>query len=274
MPTFLKGCTYLDIPGHVTNTTLTPESAVSSRRDLFGGAPAVSSEELRARWKERLDLSKIRLDFAVESLTELEGERRAGRALPADPSLLFEYATRAVNELRREYLRIGRIYLDLVQYEKIPDEQTWQSLNAGILPNLREAAPNTAVKPGSAAVILIADDDPGIRNLLQTMLEQRGHCCLLAATGAEALELSRSRDSEIHLLISDVDMPQMSGVNLAKQILAERSEIRVLLISGLDSDEIRAAKLPFLRKPFVPQELWRRVEELLSGPVVTGNVAD
>jgi len=107
----------------------------------------VSREELRARWKERLDLSKIRLDFAIESLIELEEEQRAGRPLPADPSLLFEYATRTVNELRREYLRIGRIYLDLVQYEKIPDDQTWQSSNAGILANPREASPKTAAKP-------------------------------------------------------------------------------------------------------------------------------
>jgi CheY-like chemotaxis protein len=234
----------------------------------------VSREELRARWKERLDLSKIRLDFAVQSLMELEEEQRAGRPLPADPSLLFEYATRAVNELRREYLRIGQVYLDLVQYEKIPDEQAWQSLNAGILANHREVTPKAAANPRSAAVILIADDDPGIRNLLQTMLEPRGYCCLLAGSGAEALGLSRSHAGEINLLISDVDMPEMGGVSLAKQIAAERSEIRVLLISGRDSDEIRAAKLPFLRKPFVPQELWHRVEVLLSGPVAADDDPD
>lgn len=234
----------------------------------------MSREELRARWKERLDLSKIRLDFAVESLIELEEEQRAGRPLPADPSLLFEYATRTVNELRREYLRIGRIYLDLVQYEKIPAEQTWQSLNAGILAKAREATPRAPAKPRSAAVILIADDDASIRNLLQAMLEPGGYCCLLAGSGAEALGLSRSHSGEIHLLISDVDMPEMSGISLAKQIMAERSEIRVLLVSGFDSEEIRAAKLPFLRKPFVPQELWHRVEDLLSGPAVAEDGPD
>jgi len=100
------------------------------------------------------------------------------------------------------------------------------------------------------------------------MLEPRGYCCLLAGSGAEALGLSRSHAGEIDLLISDMDMPEMSGVSLAKQITAERSEVRVLLVSGFDSKEIRAAKLPFLRKPFVPQELWHRVEDLLSGPTV------
>lgn len=118
--------------------------------------------------------------------------------------------------------------------------------------------------PGIA--VLIVDDDPAVRNVLRAMMEPKGYRFLLAASGEEAMTLSRAYPGEIHILISDVNMPRMNGVDLAVTFLEERPGSRALLISGYGTEQIKTAgvRLPFLRKPFVAEELWRRLEELLS----------
>ena len=116
--------------------------------------------------------------------------------------------------------------------------------------------------------VLIVDDDPSVRNVLRAMIEMKGYILLLAGSAEEALTLSRTYADEIHLLISDVNMPEMNGVDLARRLSEERPGIRTLLISGYGSEEIKAGgvRLPFLKKPFVPQDLWWRLEELLTTP--------
>lgn len=75
------------------------------------------------------------------------------------------------------------------------------------------------------------------------------------------MSLARAYPGDIHLLISDVDMPQMDGLDLARQIIEERRGIRVLMVSGIERSNI---KLPFLLKPFLPAELWQKIEQVLS----------
>lgn len=118
----------------------------------------------------------------------------------------------------------------------------------------------------SKIAVLIVDDDPSVRNVLRAMIEPKGYAFLLAGSGAEALTLSRTYTDEIQLLISDMNMPEMNGVELAKQLSEERPGIRTLLISGYAPEESEAGgvRLAFLKKPFVPQELWLRLEELLG----------
>jgi CheY-like chemotaxis protein len=115
-------------------------------------------------------------------------------------------------------------------------------------------------------VVLVAEDDVLVRNLVHTVLMRAGYSVLMAADGEEALELSRRFPGEIHLLLSDVTMPRMNGIRLAEQIRQERPATRALLISGRLSSEIveNNRNFEFLRKPFFPEQLKSKLREVLS----------
>ena len=122
-------------------------------------------------------------------------------------------------------------------------------------------------------VVLVAEDDVIVRNLINLVLTRSGYLVLLASDGEQALELSRKYSGEIDLLLSDVKMPRMDGVTLAAILRTERPSTRALLISGKMSSEIAEANAPFdfLRKPFVPAQLKTKLDEILEkragGPV-------
>ncbi|HKD04453.1 MAG TPA: response regulator [Bryobacteraceae bacterium] len=115
-------------------------------------------------------------------------------------------------------------------------------------------------------VVLVAEDDALVRELINSVLLREGYSVLLASDGVEALELSRGYSGDIHLLLSDVIMPRMNGVNLAANIRAERPATRSLLMSGELGTEITrpSREVDFLRKPFVPEELRRKLREILD----------
>lgn len=114
-------------------------------------------------------------------------------------------------------------------------------------------------------VILIAEDEVMIRNVLRHILNAEGHEILAAADGYEALELSRKYDGDIDLLITDVSMPRMDGLELMDRLLKERPNIKILVMSGHASEELRGRQsgFPFLRKPFPPDEVRNRVRAML-----------
>jgi len=118
------------------------------------------------------------------------------------------------------------------------------------------------------AVILVADDEPLIRNLITLLLQQDGHLVLSAANGHEGLELSRQYPGTIDLVITDVGMPHMNGADLCGHLLEERPGIQVLLMSGADVTEIvsQNINLPFLPKPFDGMTLKGRVRTILGAP--------
>src|SRR5258706_779138 len=103
-------------------------------------------------------------------------------------------------------------------------------------------------------VILLAEDEMLVRNVVRAMLVEAGYMVLDAVDGADALEVSRKYDGAIDLLLTDVKMPGMSGVQLCSHITRERPAIKVLLMSGKTSGEFRSAgpAVPLLRKPFMP----------------------
>lgn len=114
-------------------------------------------------------------------------------------------------------------------------------------------------------VILVAEDDVLVRNLINVVLTRSGYSVLVASDGEEALHLSRHYAGEIDLLLSDVVMPRMNGVSLAAMIRRERPATKTLLISGRMSSEIMDgnALFDFLRKPFVPDQLRSKLDEIL-----------
>ncbi len=118
------------------------------------------------------------------------------------------------------------------------------------------------------SVILVAEDEVLVRNLIATLLHRDGHFVLAAAHGVEALELSRSYQHPINLLITDIQMPRMNGLDLTHYIMRERPGIKVLLISAHLSSKNQGTEveLPFLRKPFLPAALRETVRNLLRVP--------
>jgi two-component system cell cycle sensor histidine kinase/response regulator CckA len=123
--------------------------------------------------------------------------------------------------------------------------------------------------------ILLVEDQEQVRQVVRTILQRQGYEVLTACDVADALQIGREHARPIHLLLTDVVMPQMSGPELAKRVLAMRSETRVLCMSGYTDDSIvrhgvLAAEMPFLQKPITPDALARKVREVLDAPVPDG----
>jgi DNA-binding NtrC family response regulator len=121
---------------------------------------------------------------------------------------------------------------------------------------------NLAPKSPDETVILIAEDEAGVRNIVRIILESAGYFVLTGDDGEEALLISRKFPRTIHALLSDVKMPKMDGWALRDAILQERPDIKVLLMSGQVDGP--AEDIPFLQKPFAPGQLIQRMRQLLS----------
>jgi CheY-like chemotaxis protein len=111
-------------------------------------------------------------------------------------------------------------------------------------------------------VVLLAEDEPLLRNLVQVSLSMAGYLILTAVDGQEALDLSRAYPGYIDLVLSDIQMPRMHGTELAAHIRRERPGTEVLLVSGLHPDDVPAGTALF-RKPFAVSMLAEKVRELL-----------
>jgi DNA-binding response OmpR family regulator len=117
--------------------------------------------------------------------------------------------------------------------------------------------------------ILLVDDEPVILTMLALALEIEGCQVLTAGSGAEAISIFRSCRSAIHLLITDVVMPEMGGPALAAALLTEDSGLPVLFMSG--SSEVvpfgRSPQFGFVAKPFALQDLLAEVRSLMRREV-------
>jgi DNA-binding NtrC family response regulator len=109
--------------------------------------------------------------------------------------------------------------------------------------------------------VLVVDDDPQILRLLESMLKPRHVNTLVTPLASEALRIAGS--DPVHLLISDVTMPEMDGRKLAERFLKLHPEASVLLISGQTPPIAKDARIHFLRKPFFPSQLMEQLRELL-----------
>jgi len=112
-------------------------------------------------------------------------------------------------------------------------------------------------------VVLLAEDDVMILNIARITLERDGYFLLTAENGEEALYLSRRFPGEIHLLLTDVTMPKIGGMELSKRVSTERPTTRILMMSGATSSADLDPKYPFLPKPFNPAKLSDWVRGLL-----------
>ena len=121
----------------------------------------------------------------------------------------------------------------------------------------------------TARTVLVVDDEPEVLELATEILRRVGYRVVEAADGASAIEAAARHEGEIHLLVTDMVMPGMSGRDLAERLRALRTTLPVLYISGYVQDASARAALAtehsaFVAKPFTPELLTDRVRELLA----------
>ncbi|HVB32052.1 MAG TPA: response regulator, partial [Gemmatimonadaceae bacterium] len=137
-------------------------------------------------------------------------------------------------------------------------------------PHARVTARTAAHAPGTETILLV-EDEVAVRRLAERILTSAGYTVLAAGDGAEALQLLAQHRTPVHLLLTDVVLPGISGRELAAKVESTHPEVRVLYTSGYTDDTIlRHGVLDsvthFLGKPYTVAELTQRVREVLDGP--------
>jgi DNA-binding NtrC family response regulator len=116
--------------------------------------------------------------------------------------------------------------------------------------------------------ILIVDDEPGIRTMVQFELSQQGHDIVTADSGATALELLKTK--KVDLILTDMRMPQMDGLDLVVQVRKSHPVLPIILMTGFVEDRVHKVQeynlAATLNKPFTIDQLAEVVEKTLSHP--------
>jgi PAS domain S-box-containing protein len=131
--------------------------------------------------------------------------------------------------------------------------------------------------PTGTETILLAEDAAAVRVAARQILERAGYTVLEAPTGKDALMIASKRQAPIHLLLTDVVMPEIGGRELAEQFAEFRPASKVLYMSGYTDDAVvrhglLRSGIAYLQKPFSPDTLARKVREVLDAHAPTGTL--
>ena len=126
--------------------------------------------------------------------------------------------------------------------------------------------PDERLLTGSETVLLVEDEE-AVREVGREMLEMYGYTALVASDGAEGLELAQNHPQPFQLLMTDILMPKMGGIELAERLSSLRPELKVLYTSGYNDNEDSpqmVAGARYIQKPYTIEELARTLRELLD----------
>jgi CheY-like chemotaxis protein len=133
----------------------------------------------------------------------------------------------------------------------------------------RADVPAAPAVPRGTETVLVVEDAPAVRAVARHVLERQGYTVIEAAGGDAALQLAAAHAGPIHLLLTDVVMPGLSGRQVAEKLAIRRPEMRVLYASGYTDDSIvrhgiLEEGIAYLQKPFTPESLARKVRAVLD----------
>lgn len=140
-----------------------------------------------------------------------------------------------------------------------------------LLPAAALAVEDSGAVDQGGVTVLVVEDEPALRRLAVTMLEEQGYNVLQAGNGLDAMAVAERHRGPLDLLITDVVMPKLSGPELAQQLRGLRPGLEVLFMSGYNDSRlvnrgVQQSKVNLLVKPFTPDQLIGRVGELAPLP--------
>jgi CheY-like chemotaxis protein len=122
--------------------------------------------------------------------------------------------------------------------------------------------------------VLLVEDEDAVRALAREVLRRHGYIVLEARHGVDALRIAERHPDTIHLMVTDVVMPHMSGRELAERLSTVRPHMKVLFMSGYTDHALMYRELApgssFLQKPFTPEVFARKVRHVLDSTTVPG----
>jgi PAS domain S-box-containing protein len=157
-------------------------------------------------------------------------------------------------------------------YSEVNHGSTFKIYLPQVNANLERGAPektSTGTYPGTETILFVEDEE-SVRELVRDYLGKSGYRVLEAADGVRALEIAAAHRGPIHILVTDVVMPRLSGRELVTRIAAARPEIKILYISGYTDDSIfrhgvLEGGVAFLQKPFNLKDLAQKIRQVLDG---------
>src|SRR5579862_8626628 len=166
----------------------------------------------------------------------------------------------------------GYIYV----YSEVNRGTTFKIYLPQVTAEVDKAGPDTGkrrVTRGSETILFV-EDEQSVRELVRDYLVGAGYCMLEASDGVQALKVASAHPGPIHMLITDVVMPHLSGPELATKLTAERRHLKVLFISGYTDDTVfrhgvLEGGVAFLQKPFNLKALSNKIREVLDGQPVS-----
>ena len=135
---------------------------------------------------------------------------------------------------------------------------------------IAEREPSEVEELQGSETILVAEDSESLREMAQEYLESIGYTVLSAVSGEKALQWAKDFQGPIHLLLTDVVMPEMSGPELANQMASLRPGVRIIFTSGYTVDAVAGQgildpNVAFIQKPYRPKALAKKIRQVLSG---------
>ena len=134
-------------------------------------------------------------------------------------------------------------------------------------PEARQRGPTESRSAKDSGGVLLVEDEPALRSLVKSILKSAGYTVLEASDPVEALNLFGHAPDSIDLLLTDIVMPQMSGITLAERLLSLHRETKVLYMSGYTDELLQehgVTSAAFIQKPFTPEALRNKVREMLK----------
>ena len=143
------------------------------------------------------------------------------------------------------------------------------SVTEAVVPAPSSSSPSARL--AGSETILIVEDEEKIRGMVRKFLEMRGYTVFEAAGGHEALRLAQDRKKPFDLLVTDLVMPEMNGLELSSRLKSASPSTKILYMTGYTDHAILRQEVPefqsnVLMKPFTSQELNKKVREVLDGP--------